>query len=140
MTLQELRDLDARIHREVMGKHCEYGRRSEWDDAKTDEERRALDRYDWWNTFDGEPTSPRNYRRWCPVPRYTAEIIEAWCVIERLKGHFRCSISLSNKQVDWCWWVYVYAIDKDSPEVVIQEQSASLAICLAALKFVRGVQ
>ena len=141
MITAELRDLDAQIHREVMGLHCEYAQYSWWDSEGMDGELWTSDRYEWWNTWDGKPTGEGVNRHWSRVPHYSTNIASAWLVIERLKTHFRCSIRFSNKQVDWCWWCYLYSIDSDGKaEVVIQEESASLAICLAALKFVRGVQ
>jgi len=129
MTDAELREIDARIHQEVMGVI--------WDESRC----RVCG---WTIVPEGDQgcwasncsMRPMPERRADEVPSYSSRIELAWLVIERLKTHFRCSIRFSNKTVDWCWWCYIYAIDEEMPDVVVQEQSAPLAICLAALKAV----
>ncbi len=118
MTAEELRALDVRIHREVMGRDCEY-------DATASEP-------DWFDTI-----TPHQV-----LPRYSTGIAAAWEVVERLCADNRHTVSVHDSTAgadctvtraadghyvfaceDWCW----------SPQT-----RAPLAICLAALKVVNG--
>lgn len=119
MTTDELRALDARVHREVMGHTipevcpmCNGTGKGEGHGAGLT----------CWACSVGTPV----------VPAYSSDIAAAWRVVERLQqdGY---SIRLSNKTMNWCWWCYIIGEETES---VVQESTAPEAICLAALKAV----
>ena len=73
------------------------------------------------------------------LPSYSTDIAAAWLVVEHLKSR-GWSVRLSNKTVDWCWWCYVYDYRSENAkaEATVQEETAPLAICRAALAAVEA--
>lgn len=74
-----------------------------------------------------------------PLPIYSEDIAAAWEVVEHLKSN-GWAIRLSNKMVDWAWWAYVYEYGSEhaTAEATVQEETAPLAICRAALQAVEA--
>jgi hypothetical protein len=108
MSDEEFRDLDAKVHREVMGLYCERG-------------------------FVGSQPDWVGYCEYGMhgIPHYSTRIDSAWKVVEKLQKD-GCSVKLSNKIMDWCWWCYVLRPEESHP-TVSQAPTAAEAICLAAL-------
>lgn len=121
MTESELRDLDARVHREVFGLECshftptggEYG-----------------------SHLNGWYTTPLKFAHIpASVPQYTTDIAAAWRVVEKLsEGNlfivsvFRCP---TTQPVGYA--------ARFGGHAVVGQPTAPLAICLAALA-ATGVQ
>lgn len=145
MSDDELREVDAQVHREVFG-FSDIRRLPTF--VSPDSGERMVDGTGMMQneTFLGSV-------EWCYLPRYDhdekgdefCEVVPdyhddmgcAWEIVEHLQaqGH---AVRLSNKTHVSFWWVYVYANDAAEPfDAVAQDESAPLAICRAALEFVR---
>jgi len=82
MTEQELRDLDARIHREVFAKQSQF------------------DMGELWAVPDGADCYGDESE---PVPRYTTSVEAAWLVVEKLRG-YRFEL---RRRHDGGFWAYL---------------------------------
>lgn len=116
MTTDELRALDARVHREVMGRPCHF------------------DSGPW---FEDESTWENGTRRWASVPPYSSEIAAAWLVVEKLSG-----MGHGLVLQDWTYkgsaaWAALYDLANAHDTGHIMNESAPVAICLAALRAVQ---
>lgn len=132
MTEAELRDLDAQIHREVVGLHCEYGFSHTYEESEQDGK-------DWWNTFDGEPSSVQN--RWSRVPNYTSDISACWVLAEEMKSkEFDLALESVQPFREGARWSALFTLANGHDTGQFWESSAPLAICLAALAAVRTKQ
>lgn len=120
------RALDAEIAEKVMG----------WTDVSLTAPRRMPNGVTW---FVPCGYSPEN-RCHVELPEYSSDIAAAWEVVEHLKSR-GWAIRLSNKMVDWCWWAYVYDYRSEhaAAEATVQEDTAPMAICLAALKAIDAI-
>ena len=124
MTEQELRDLDARVHQDVMRLECHKS------DGAWFETNPALPLVN----LDGKPFPML-------VPAYTTDIAAAWQVVEQLHGRLWFEIHCAGgKRADDTFEVSVYTDywEQTEPTAVAVAETAPLAICLAALKAVEA--
>lgn len=125
MTKQELRALDVRIHREVMGETCR------WSESHQD----WLIDLDWMRNMDGSSVS-------VAMPEYSAKMADAWNVVEKLtEGRYvkvRCE--QSHYHGDYCSIVAADDSQRNGTELVKRDvigvwgETMPLAICRAAIK------
>lgn len=122
MTEQELRDIDVRVHREVMGLECEFASCGPGDD--------------WGYWFDTGETHSDETAKWAfdAIPAYTRSIDAAWQVVDKMRERFsNVSIHIDNGAA-----MQMFHIDRTG-EVIRSAygenaETAPLAICLASLK------
>ena len=122
MTDKELRDLDARVHQEVMGLECLWGGFG----------------YPGPNWIQSDTFSER---RWSFIPEYSTDMAAAWSVVEKLTDgeYVKVRCEQSHYHGDYCW---VTATNEPDAGDLVKRDSAEwgesmpIAICLAALKAV----
>lgn len=119
MSGEELRALDAEVHRRVMGLECRHNG-EDWTYTS------PLMRY-----RDGSPVV-------CPVPNYSADIGDAWQVVEHLSqlGH-RLILEDWRGNVRAGGWAALFDLADGHDTGQQTGETAALAICRAALKAVR---
>jgi hypothetical protein len=113
MTDDELRKLDAEVHREVMDKHCELG-------------------------YCG---TRQDYVGYCEygmhaIPRYSSSIAAAWQVVEKLcAAHLLAQVEERIAEPPWeCFFHQRLTLELVGSSTA---ETAPLAICRAALAAVR---
>jgi hypothetical protein len=124
------RELDALVAEKVMGKPGRFVNRvcinGRWVDALT------------WISVEEDPANPSagQFAGRMPAP-YSTDIAAAWAVVEKLMMQdiwiAMCPYSFHAQPVGW---FVEYFIDKDKKGGEIEAATATLAICLAALKAV----
>lgn len=121
MTNEDLRDLDVRVHREIMGRDClkdSTWSNGEWRDIRAKEPSGSI----WFGD---------------PVPRYSSDIAAAWRVVEKMAATHWLKLSTPFYPGDNFWAAFDLHNHMDATNPIYSSwscDSAPVAICLSALK------